>query len=132
MEVLEMGKTPEYTKRAAKKYRDKFDILQVRLDKGTKERIQAITSASCSEYVKRLIMDDLEQKENGNAKEFPTGIFCGRYKIARFKSVEDAEKEIDNIKHDILAGKYDDFLEITEEQRERKAQSLEILSICKR
>ena len=132
MEVLEMGKTPEYTKRAAKKYRDKFDILQVRLDKGTKERIKSITSARCSEYVKCLIMDDLEQKENGNAEEFPTGIFCGRYKIARFKSVEDAEKEIDNIKHDILAGKYDDFLEITEEQRERKAQSLEILSICKR
>lgn len=127
-----MGKTPEYTKRAAKKYRDKFDILQVRLDKGTKERIKSITSARCSEYVKCLIMDDLEQKENGNAEEFPTGIFCGRYKIARFKSVEDAEKEIDNIKHDILAGKYDDFLEITEEQRERKAQSLEILSICKR
>ena len=43
MEVLEMGKTPEYTKRAAKKYRDKFDILQVRLDKGTKERIRSIT-----------------------------------------------------------------------------------------
>lgn len=127
-----MGKTPEYTKRAAKKYRDKFDILQVRLDKGTKERIKSITSASCSEYVKRLIMDDLEQKENGNAEEFPTGIFCGRYKIARFKSVEDAQKEIDNIKHDILAGKYDDFLEITEEQRERKAQSLEILSVCER
>ena len=75
-------------------------------------------------------MDDLERKEN--VKEFPTGIFCGCYKMGSFKSTEDAEKEIDNIKHDILAGKYDDFLEITEEQRERKAQSLEILSICKR
>lgn len=130
MEVLEMGKTPEYTKRAAKKYRDKFDILQVRLDKGTKERIKSITSASCSEYVKRLIMDDLERKEN--VEEFPTGIFCGCYKMGSFKSTEDAEKEIDNIKHDILAGKYDDFLEITEEQRKHNAQSLEILSICKR
>ena len=68
MEVLEMGKTPEYTKRAAKKYRDKFDILQVRLDKGTKERIKSITSASCSEYVKRLIMDNLEQKENESSR----------------------------------------------------------------
>ena len=132
MEVLEMGKTPEYTKRAAKKYRDKFDILQVRLDKGTKERIKSITSASGSEYVKRLIMDDLEQKENGNAEEFPTGIFCGRYKIARFKSVEDAQKEIENVRRDILIGKYDDFLEISENQREEKAKALEILSICGR
>lgn len=127
-----MGKTPEYTKRAAKKYRDKFDILQVRLDKGTKERIKSITSASCSEYVKRLIMDDLERKENGNAEEFPAGIFCGRYKIARFKSVEDAQKEIENVRCDILIGKYDDFLEISENQREEKAKALEILSICGR
>ena len=126
-----MGKTPEYTKRAAKKYRDKFDILQVRLDKGTKERIKSITSASCSEYVKRLIMDDLERKET-KGEILPAGIFCGCYKMGSFKSTEDAEKEIDNIKRDILAGKYDGFLEITEEQRERNAQSLEILSICKR
>ena len=75
-------------------------------------------------------MDDLERKEN--VEEFPTGIFCGCYKMRSFKSTEDAEKEIDNIKHDILAGKYDDFLEITEEQRKHNAQSLEILSICKR
>ena len=52
--------------------------------------------------------------------------------MGSFKSTEDAEKEIDNIKHDILAGKYDDFLEISENQREEKAKALEILSICGR
>lgn len=123
-------KTPSYVRNAQNRYNAKFDIIQVKLDKGTKERIKSVTQESYNEYVKNLIMNDLERKEN--VKEFPTGIFCGCYKMGSFKSTEDAEKEIDNIKHDILAGKYDDFLEVTEEQRERKAQSLEILSICKR
>ena len=123
-------KTPSYVRNAQNRYNAKFDIIQVKLDKGTKERIRSITEESYNEYIKRLVMDDLERKEN--VKEFPTGIFCGCYKMGSFKSTEDAEKEIDNIKHDILAGKYDDFLEITEEQRKHNAQSLEILSICKR
>lgn len=123
-------KTPSYVRNAQNRYNAKFDIIQVKLDKGTKERIRSITEESYNEYIKRLIMDDLERKEN--VEEFPTGIFCGCYKMGSFKSTEDAEKEIDNIKHDILAGKYDDFLEITEEQRKHNAQSLEILSICKR
>lgn len=123
-------KTPSYIRNAQNRYNAKFDIIQVKLDKGTKERIRSITEESYNEYIKRLVMDDLERKEN--VEEFPTGIFCGCYKMGSFKSTEDAEKEIDNIKHDILAGKYDDFLEITEEQRKHNAQSLEILSICKR
>ena len=123
-------KTPSYVRNAQNRYNAKFDIIQVKLDKGTKERIRSITEESYNEYIKRLVMDDLERKEN--VEEFPTGIFCGCYKMGSFKSTEDAEKEIDNIKHDILAGKYDDFLEITEEQRERKTQSLEILPVCER
>ena len=123
-------KTPSYVRNAQNRYNAKFDIIQVKLDKGTKERIRSITAESYNEYIKRLVMDDLERKEN--VEEFPTGIFCGCYKMGSFKSTEDAEKEIDNIKHDILSGKYDDFLEITEEQRKHNAQSLEILSICKR
>lgn len=123
-------KTPSYVRNAQNRYNAKFDIIQVKLDKGTKERIKSVTQESYNEYVKRLVMDDLERKEN--VKEFPTGIFCGCYKISSFKNTEDAKKEIDNIRHDILSGKYDDFLEITEEQRERKAQSLEILSVCER
>lgn len=123
-------KTPSYVRNAQNRYNAKFDIIQVKLDKGTKERIRSITEESYNEYIKRLVMDDLERKEN--VEEFPTGIFCGCYKMGSFKSTEDAEKEIDNIKHDILSGKYDDFLEITEEQRERKTQSLEILPVCER
>lgn len=124
-------KTPSYVRNAQNRYNAKFDIIQVKLDKGTKERIKSVTQESYNEYVKNLIMNDLEQRET-EGEILPVGIFCGCYKMGSFKSTEDAEKEIDNIKRDILAGKYDDFLEITEEQRERKAQSLEILSICKR
>ena len=124
-------KTPSYIRNAQNRYNAKFDIIQVKLDKGTKERIRSITEESYNEYIKRLVMEDLERKET-KREILPAGIFCGCYKMGSFKSAEDAEKEIDNIKRDILAGKYDDFLEITEEQRERKAQSLEILSICKR
>lgn len=123
-------KTPSYVRNAQNRYNAKFDIIQVKLDKGTKERIRSITEESYNEYIKRLVMDDLERKEN--VEEFPTGIFCGRYKIARFKSVEDAQKEIENVRCDILIGKYDDFLEISENQREEKAKALEILSICGR
>ena len=46
--------------------------------------------------------------------------------------MEDAQKEIENVRCDILIGKYDDFLEISENQREEKAKALEILSICGR
>ena len=125
-------KTPSYVRNAQNRYNAKFDIIQVKLDKGTKERIRSITEESYNEYIKRLVMDDLERKENGNAEEFPTGIFCGRYKIAQFKSVEDAQKEIENVRRDILIGKYDDFLEVSENQRDEKAKALEILSICGR
>ena len=123
-------KTPSYVRNAQNRYNAKFDIIQVKLDKGTKERIRSITEESYNEYIKRLVMDDLERKEN--VEEFPTGIFCGCYKIAGFKSVEDAQKEIENVRSDILGGKYDNFLEISENQREEKAKTLEILSICGR
>lgn len=123
-------KTPSYVRNAQNRYNAKFDIIQVKLDKGTKERIRSITEESYNEYIKRLVMDDLERKEN--VEEFPTGIFCGRYKIDQFKSVEDAQKEIENVRRDILIGKYDDFLEVSENQRDEKAKELEILSICGR
>lgn len=123
-------KTPSYVRNAQNRYNAKFDIIQVKLDKGTKERIKSVTQESYNEYIKRLVMDDLERKEN--VEEFPTGIFCGCYKMGSFKSTEDAEKEIENVRCDILIGKYDDFLEISENQREEKAKALEILSICGR
>lgn len=37
-----MKDTPEYTKKAVKSYREKFDVMQLRLPKGTKEEIEKI------------------------------------------------------------------------------------------
>lgn len=37
-----MKDTPEYTKKAVKNYREKFDVVQLRLPKGTKEEIENI------------------------------------------------------------------------------------------
>lgn len=56
--------TPEYVKRANNTYNSKFDIIQVKLDKGTKSRIKAVTNESFNNYIKRLIYSDLERVEN--------------------------------------------------------------------
>ena len=59
-----MGKTPEYTKRAAKKYRDKFDIIQLRLEKGMKERIKKISDGqSVNDYIAQAVTEILLNDE---------------------------------------------------------------------
>lgn len=58
-----MTPTPEYTKRAVNNYRNKFDVIQLRMPKGTRERIEAKTSETLNIYVNRLIVEDLERKE---------------------------------------------------------------------
>ncbi len=58
--------TPEYVKRANNTYNSKFDIIQVKLDKGTKSRIKAVTNESFNNYIKRLVYSDLERAESAN------------------------------------------------------------------
>ena len=56
-----MAKTPEYTKRATANYQAKYDLIQVRFPKGTRERIEKIlTSKSVNNYIVDLVMADLE------------------------------------------------------------------------
>ena len=59
-----MAKTPEYTKRAIDNYRNQFDMVQIRLPKGTKERIKDLTGESCNAYISKLVMESLEKIEN--------------------------------------------------------------------
>ena len=54
-----MGKTPEYTKRAIDNYKSKFDLVQIRLPKGTKEKILE-SHESVNKYVNQLIEKDLQ------------------------------------------------------------------------
>ena len=49
----------DYQKRANDNYRSKFDILQIRLAKGTKEQIINKTDKSINQYIQDLIDKDL-------------------------------------------------------------------------
>lgn len=57
-----MAKTPEYTRRAVENYRNKFDLIQVRLPKGTKERI-INAGELANDYITTLVLADLERRE---------------------------------------------------------------------
>lgn len=59
-----MGKTPDYTKKAVDNYRSKFDIVQLRLPKGTKEKVKnhLKNTENISDYINRLIIQDINDK----------------------------------------------------------------------
>ena len=60
----------DYSRRANKNYQDKFDNTSVRLPKGTKERIKAITNGgSLNEYMSTAILEQLERDEKHQNKE---------------------------------------------------------------
>jgi len=58
--------TPDYIKKAQNNYNAKFDLVQLKLPKGTKERIRALIgdSGSISAYCVRCVLDALENSEN--------------------------------------------------------------------
>lgn len=54
--------TPDYTKKAVANYRNKFDIQQLRLPKGTKEQITAkYGNISVNDYIVGLVLVDLAE-----------------------------------------------------------------------
>lgn len=61
--MAKKANTPEYTRRAIKKYNDKFDRIAVNLPKGTKDRIKDLTGLSCNKYISTLVLEDLEKLE---------------------------------------------------------------------
>ena len=54
-----MGKTPDYVKKAVNNYRDKFDIIQIRFPKGTKDSIIASGAKNVNDYVVKCVLDAL-------------------------------------------------------------------------
>lgn len=57
-----MAKTPEYTRRATANYQAKYDLIQVRFPKGTKERIkEAATGQSVNDYIVNAIIEKLDE-----------------------------------------------------------------------
>ena len=62
-------KTPEYTKKAVNKYRDKFDLVQVRFEKDYKTVIQdAIGDMSINDYIVGLVKKDIEKRQRKKEK----------------------------------------------------------------
>lgn len=59
-----MSKTPDYVKDAVKNYRKKFDIVQVRLDKGTIDRIKAL-GLNTNQFINSLVSSELNKLERG-------------------------------------------------------------------
>ena len=55
--------TPEYTKKAIRKYNDKFDRVAVNLPKGTKNKIKELTGLSCNRYINDLVLEDIKRME---------------------------------------------------------------------
>lgn len=61
----------DYQKRANDNYRSKFDIVQIRLVKGTKEQIINKTGKSISQYIQDLIDKDLHNNfDSPNTSEY--------------------------------------------------------------
>lgn len=65
--------TPEYIRRSQNKYNSKFDIIQIKAPKGTKERITAVSGQSMAAFCLQCVLDRLDELESlqepGNAKE---------------------------------------------------------------
>lgn len=59
-----MGKVADYTKKAINNYRNKFDVMQIRLPKGTRDRISALTDMSHNEFISKAVIEKIESMEN--------------------------------------------------------------------
>lgn len=62
-----MGKTPEYTKKAVNNYREKFDFIQVRFPKGTRDRLAE--KGNINDYICGLVLSDLGEETEEGAKK---------------------------------------------------------------
>lgn len=83
----------DYQKRANDKYRAKFDIVQIRLAKGTKEQIINKTGKSINQYIQDLIDKDLHNNSDlPNTSEYLSNVT----ESSRTNENEFDDKIIDN------------------------------------
>ena len=75
-----MPKTPEYTKRAVNNYREKFDFIQVRFPKGTKEKLEEIGDKNS--FIVNCVLNALNSTENDDTgRQIPTADNATRAQI---------------------------------------------------
>lgn len=94
-----MGKTPEYTKKAINNYREKFDFIQVRFPKGTKERLKDV--GNINNYIVKCVLDALDDSYETKAAE--------KSEDARKAPVPKKTPEISKL-YEIYKGKLHEFV----------------------
>ncbi len=55
--------TPTYTKRAVDKYRSRFDLVSLRLPKGTRARLEALNVQNVNEFITKCVIDQIIELE---------------------------------------------------------------------
>ena len=63
-----MANTADYTRRAIDKYRAKFDIIQIKAPKGTKERITTLSGQSMAAFCLQCVLDRLDELERSETE----------------------------------------------------------------
>lgn len=66
-----MASTADYTRRAIDKYRAKFDIIQIKAPKGTKDRITAVSGQSMAAFCLQCVLDRLDELERSQPDTIP-------------------------------------------------------------
>lgn len=59
--------TPDYIRRSQNNYNAKFDIIQIKAPKGTKERITAVSGQSMAAFCLQCVLDRLDELERSEA-----------------------------------------------------------------
>lgn len=90
-----MASTPEYTRKAVDNYRKKFDVMQLRLPKGTKEIIDSkVGKANAHNFVVDCVLKALEiSKEPQEYKETTTEEIQALQALIDEKRAEQKEQE---------------------------------------
>lgn len=63
--------TPDYIRRSQNNYNAKFDIIQIKAPKGTKERIIAVSGQSMAAFCLQCVLDKLDELERSQPDALP-------------------------------------------------------------
>ena len=63
--------TPDYIRRSQNNYNSKFDIIQIKAPKGTKERITAVSGQSMAAFCLQCVIDRLDELERSQPDTLP-------------------------------------------------------------
>lgn len=125
--VSNMEKTPDYIKKAVNNYRDKFDIIQVRFPKGTKEKLKEL--GNVNEYIVKCVTQALDGSRNDAAtikseKPKKITVISEKPNKAENKSTDlfELQKLLDQRKADVIREKRinnGEFMTVAREEEEQ-------------